>query len=160
MRVVGYARVSSREQAENGHALEQQIARLSGCNCTEILCDVDSGRDDDRPEFNRLISLVRNSSINRVIVTRLDRLTRSLPTLRKMLDLFQQTGVDLVALDDAIDMSTAAGKFHLNMLGALAEMESDRLAERIRHGKEHFRKQKRASHAPFAYRIENFKGCD
>lgn len=157
MRIVGYARVSSREQAENSHALEQQISRLKQCNCTEILCDVDSGRDDDRAEFNRLISLIRSNSINRVVVTRLDRLTRSLPTLRKMLDLFQQTGVDLVALDDAIDMSTAAGKFHLNMLGALAEMESDRLAERIRHGKEHFRRQRRASHPPFAYRVEDFK---
>lgn len=104
-----------------------------------------------------MMESVRRGSVKQVFITRLDRLSRSLPTLRKVLDEFQKSNCTLIALDDNIDLSTAAGKFHVNMLGALAEMESDRLAERIRRGKEHFRQQKRASHAPFGYKIENFR---
>ena len=155
--IVGYCRVSTREQSENSAALEQQIARVKAAGAIAVLVDVESGRSDERSEFQRLMQLVKDRAIARVVVTRLDRLTRSLPTLRKTLDEFQSSGVALVALDDAIDMSTAAGKFHINMLGSLAEMESDRLSERIRRGKEHFRQQQRASHPPFGYITRNYK---
>lgn len=119
MRIVGYARVSTREQSKNTHALEQQIARLKQAGATEIFSDVESGRQgrgDLRPDYNRLMKLVRKKEVEQVIITRLDRLTRSLPTLRRAVDDFRNTGVNLVALDDSIDMATAAGKFHLNML--------------------------------------------
>lgn len=151
MRIVGYARVSSREQSENSHALEQQIARLEAAGCSEIFTDVESGSRDQRADFNRVINLVRTRECDEVVVTRLDRLTRSLPTLRKVLDEFRSAGVNLRALDDSIDLSTAAGKFHLNMLGALAEMEVDRLSERVRHGWQHLRDKKVAMNSPFGY---------
>jgi DNA invertase Pin-like site-specific DNA recombinase len=157
---VGYARVSSREQAENLNALEQQVARLKAAGATEILIDVESGRgasEAKRLEFHRLLKLVESGSIGKVVITRLDRLGRNLPTLRKALELMAAHGVALVALDESIDMSTAAGKFQMQMLGALAEMESDRLSERIQHGKTHFRQQKRASHPPFGYVTLDFK---
>ena len=117
-----------------------------------MLADVESGcegRESDRPNFQKLMLWVRAGIVERVIVTRLDRLSRSLSTLRKTLDEFRQAECTLIALDDNIDLSTAAGKFHVDMLGALAEMESDRLSERISRGKEYFRKEKRASHPPF-----------
>ncbi len=155
--IVAYARVSTREQAENFNALEQQLARLKATEAQEILHDVDSGRDDDRPQFQRLMKAVRDGVVAKVIVTRLDRLTRSLPTLRRVLDDFQRSGAVLVALDDNIDVSTATGKFHVNLLGALAEMESDRLSERIRHGKKHFRNKRRTAHAGFGYKVVDFK---
>lgn len=156
--IVGYARVSTVEQSQNSHALEQQIARLKSAGVELVLVDVESGREgkeSDRPNFQKMMNLVRRGLVKQIYITRLDRLSRSLPTLRKVLDQFHKSNCTLIALDDNIDLSTAAGKFHVNMLGALAEMESDRLAERIRHGKEHFRQQKRASHAPFGYKIEN-----
>lgn len=149
MKVIGYARVSSREQAENSHALEQQTARLYSAGAMEVYADVESGSRDERDRFNKVIELVKANAIDEVIVTRLDRLTRSLPTLRSVLDVFQKQGVNLRALDDSIDLSTAAGKFHLNMLGALAEMEVDRLSERVRHGWAHLRERKVAMNPPF-----------
>jgi DNA invertase Pin-like site-specific DNA recombinase len=151
MKIIGYARVSSREQAENSHALEQQIARLKAAGATEILSDVESGTKDDRQAFNCLMDLLDNKAIDEVVVTRLDRLTRSLLTLRKAMLDFQISGVNFRALDDSIDLSTAAGKFHLNMLGALAEMEVDRLAERVKHGWQHLRNRKVAMNPPFGY---------
>ena len=155
---IAYARVSTLEQSQNSHALEQQVARLKSFGVELVLIDVESGREgkeSDRPNFQKMMEWVRQRLVGQVVITRLDRLSRSLPTLRKVLDEFQKFNCTLIALDDNIDISTAAGKFHVNMLGALAEMESDRLAERIRHGKQHFRSQKRASHAPFGYKIEN-----
>ncbi|NEQ47847.1 MAG: recombinase family protein [Leptolyngbya sp. SIOISBB] len=158
--IVGYCRVSSREQSDNSSALEQQIARVREAGAEDVLIDVESGRssrEDDRTEFQKLMKLVEQQRLEKVIVTRLDRLSRSLPTLRRIVDTFQESEVVLIALDNAVDMSTAAGKFHLNMLGALAEMESDHLSERIRHGHAHFRKQKKACHAPFGYLVKGFK---
>ncbi|MBF2074543.1 MAG: recombinase family protein [Synechococcales cyanobacterium C42_A2020_086] len=158
--VVGYARVSSREQAENSAALAQQIARLEVFGAGLVLSDVESGREgkeDSRAQFQKLMGWVRNGLVKKVIITRLDRLSRSLPTLRRTLAEFQQSECILVALDDNIDLSTASGKFHVNMLGALAEMESDRLSERILRGKEHFRREKRASHPPFGYIVRNYR---
>lgn len=151
MQAYGYARVSTREQADSSHALEQQIARLEASGAIEILFDVDSGSKDNRPSFNQLMSKVRLGQVSTVIITRLDRLTRSLITLRKTLDEFNKFGVTLIALDDSIDTSTAAGKFHLNMLGALSEMEVDRLSERVRHGWQHLRSRKVAMNPPFGY---------
>ncbi|MFO0194853.1 MAG: recombinase family protein, partial [Pseudanabaena sp.] len=104
---IGYARVSTREQSENSHALEQQIARLKAAGATEIYSDVESGSKNSRPKFKQLIADCKLGRISEVIVTRLDRLTRSLVTLRKTIDQLKDAGVSLVALDDSIDTSTA-----------------------------------------------------
>ena len=159
-KVIAYARVSSKEQAENSAALDQQIARLKAAGAELVLTDTESGREgkeDQRSNFQKLMQWVRGGLVKQVIITRLDRLSRSLPTLRKVLNEFQESECVLLALDDNLDLSTAAGKFHVNMLGAVAEMESDRLSERIRRGKEHFRKEKRASHAPFGYIVKDYR---
>lgn len=150
--LVGYARVSTTEQSY-GTALDQQKARLWGAGAVEVVFDIESGKRDDRPNFRALLDRVKCREVQQVVITRIDRLTRSLPTLRKTLDVFNSVGAELIALDDAIDMRTAGGKFHINMLGALAEMESDRLSERILRGRQYFRDQRKASHPPFAYRI-------
>lgn len=154
MIICGYARVSTTEQAEDSRALEQQIARLEAAGATEIYCDVASGSKDKRPDFVRLMQLIKAGERSHVVVTRLDRLSRSLVTLRKTIDEFQQAGATLQALDDNVDLRTAAGKFHLNILGALAEMEVDRIRERVKHGWSHRRQRQAASNAPFGYRIE------
>lgn len=153
MRIVGYARVSSREQAENSHALEQQKDRLKReGGVSEILEDVASGSKDDRPSFKKLMDLVKEGKVHRVVVTRLDRLSRSVPTSRKVIDEFQKFGVDFVSLGESIDTSTSIGKFQINLLASLAEMEVDRLSERVKHGWQHFRDNARAINPPFGYR--------
>lgn len=157
---LGYVRVSTKEQANNSNALEQQIARLKHFGIENILVDTESGRankETQRTNYQLIIRGIKEGLVKRVVITRLDRLTRSLPTLRKALDDFQKYGCTLWAIDENIDMNTANGKFQINMLGALAEMESDRLSERILRGKQHFREQHRASHPPFGYKVVDSK---
>lgn len=139
--MIGYARVSSREQAEDTNALNQQIARLENAGAKVILTDIEQGKKDDRTQYQELIRLVKAGKVAKVFITRIDRITRSLPTLRKLIDTFQQYDVYLVILDQNLDLSTPQGKLMLNMLGVLAEWEVDLLSERIKRGKEHQRKQ-------------------
>lgn len=149
---VGYARVSTLDQADNTNALEQQVARLKAAGATEIVLDVESGRKTDRDILDALLQRVKKREVTELIITRLDRLSRSLPHMRQVLDVLKENKVNLKALDDSIDWDTPGGKFHINLLGSLAEMESDRLSERINHGKEFFRKQGKVSHPPLGYR--------
>jgi site-specific DNA recombinase len=153
MRVIGYARVSTREQSENSHALEQQIARLKAAGATEILQDIDTGSNDKRPNFIILMQLIKENAIQELIVTRIDRLTRKLRTILEIRDIFEKSSCNFRALDDSIDLSSPGGKFHLNLLGSLAEMETDRLGERVRHGWNAMRKDKRVAVAPFGYLV-------
>jgi hypothetical protein len=116
-------------------ALEQQKDRLIKAGAGELLIDIESGTKDSRPNYQALQEIIRQEGDRlTIIVTRLDRLTRSLPELRRFVKLIEKTGTKLIALDDQLDLSNSSGRFHLNMLGALAEMEADRIGERTRHG--------------------------
>ena len=125
--VVGYARVSSREQAIESHALEQQIARLEAAGATKIFKDIQSGSRDDRPELSELMDLVHKGKIDEVIITRIDRLTRSLLKLHECIRVYLETGVNLRILDQQIDLSTPQGKLMASILGSLSEWEIDQL---------------------------------
>lgn len=156
LRTVGYARVSTKEQAVDSQALEQQKARLrEEGKADEILTDVLSGSRSDRPNFNRLMELVKNQEIGEVVCTRIDRLGRSLIDLTQCIEVFQDCGVNLRILDQSIDLSTPTGRLMANLLGALAQWETDLLSERVRHGKAYRRQQGLASEsAPRAYLSE------
>ena len=153
--VVGYARVSSREQAMNTHALEQQIERLKTAGATLIISDIQKGKKDKRPGLLHVMQLVQEKKISEVVITRLDRLGRSVVLIRKNVAVFQETEVNLRAVDQFIDLKTSQGIFTINLLGSLAEMEVDQLSERVRHGKQHRRNQNAACEcAPFGYRVD------
>ena len=149
--IIGYARVSTLEQSYT-HALDQQCERLRKYGVDEIITDVESGKSDKRVGFNRLMALIEKEEGLVVVSTRIDRLTRSLITLKRFFNLCDSHSVKVVVLDDNIDTRTAAGKFNLNVLGALAEMESDRLSERVSHGHAHHRHRKAAYNPPFGYK--------
>ena len=153
-RVLGYGRVSSREQAFDSHALEQQIDRLKMAGAKEIYQDVQSGKRDDRPALEEVMDLVRLGLVDEVIITRIDRLARSLIKFRECIEIFLESGVNLRILDQQIDLSTSQGKLMVNILGALAEWEVDLLSERVRHGKQHRRNQKKACESyPWSYKL-------
>ncbi|MBD2455224.1 recombinase family protein [Nostoc sp. FACHB-87] len=155
---LGYARVSSREQAVNSHALEQQIQRLKDNGANLIIYDVQTGKKDNRPGLLKVMQLVKEDEITEVIITRLDRLGRSVPLIRKNISVFQETGVNLRVLDQLIDLRTSHGMFMVNLLASLAEMEVDQLSERVKHGKQHRRKQQAACECvPFGYKAEKLR---
>jgi len=155
-RIVGYARVSSREQADNSHALEQQIKRLQAADAINVITDVESGSKANRPGLKKLLDIVKDGQVDEVVITRLDRLARSIVTTKRAIDLFIKHEVNLRALDDAIDLSTSAGRFHVNMISVWAEMEADLLSERVQHGWADLRKRKVAVNPPFGYiKVDN-----
>ena len=155
---VAYVRVSSREQAENTNALEQQRQRVLDAGAKQVFQDIQKGKRDDRPAFQQLLALVKRGKIRTIIITRIDRISRSLITLKKLVDTLTEYEVSLVILDQKIDLGTAQGKLLLNMLGTLAEWEVDLLSERIQNGKKHQRKQKWAhGQGPWGYRVINHK---
>jgi site-specific DNA recombinase len=149
LRVAIYARVSTGSD-EQENALEQQIARLeaaataNGDNEPLRYIDIDSGFKDDRPELSRLIRDCGAGLMNTVVVTRLDRLSRSSSHGAELLRYFSQdNSPSLVALDDSLDLSTSGGRFMARMLISWAEAETDRLAERLKAGFKHRRDQRK-----------------
>ncbi|MFG6105389.1 fdxN element excision recombinase XisF [Leptothoe sp. EHU-05/26/07-4] len=155
-RIVGYARVSKREQAQNSNALEQQIERLKQAGATEIYSDVQSGfKKKARPQLEQLLDLVRQSKVDEVIATRINRLARDNIKGSQVLGIFIESGVVLRTLDQNIDLSTAAGRTMAHMLMVFGSSESDFKTEAVKAGTAYRRQQKKAWHPPFGYRMSD-----
>jgi DNA invertase Pin-like site-specific DNA recombinase len=112
---VGYGRVSTRDQHP-----EAQHDALRAASCDEIFIDKASGKLARRPELDKAL-LSANRSGDQLVVTKLDRLGRSLEHLLDLSGQLQTRGVDLVVLDQGIDTSTAVGRMFFQILGAVAE---------------------------------------
>ena len=138
---IGYARVSSRQQADT-EALDQQIKRLEKAGAQKILYDIESGRKDTRKSFNQTIALAKNGVATEVIVTRLDRLGRNVISIHKTIETLQKAGVELTILDSPLgDTNSAFGWLTINNIAGLAEFESRLLSERISHGTDYYSQQ-------------------
>jgi DNA invertase Pin-like site-specific DNA recombinase len=123
-RVFGYARVSTEDQD-----LTIQNAALEAAGCLKIFAEKKSGtRRDGRTELQVLLECVREGDT--VVVTRIDRLARSMKDLQDIVHELKQKGVSLKATEQPIDTSSAAGKAFLDMLGVFAEFETNLRRER------------------------------
>ena len=125
---VGYARVSS-----VGQSLEVQHEKLEAAGCSRVWAEKRSGRQaDNRPELQSCLAYVREGDV--LVITRLDRMARSVLDLARITDELQRKGVALRVLDQSIDTSTAEGKLMLHMISAFGEFEADIRAARQRDG--------------------------
>ncbi len=93
-----------------------------------------SGMKDSRPAFNDLLKDMRLMKFNCIVVTKLDRIGRSLQHILSLFDEFSTLGVHFIATSQSIDTSSSIGKFQLQMLGAFAEFERNIISERTREG--------------------------
>lgn len=126
MAKVGYARVSARDQS-----LDVQLDKLQ--HCDKIFSEKKSGTSiKNREAFKLCLNYLREG--DQLIVTRLDRLARSVNDLSRLTERFQKEGIDLIVLDQYIDTSTSTGKLLFHMLGAIAEFENDLRKERQAEG--------------------------
>lgn len=130
-RIALYSRVSTEAQVLDGqaHALEAWAA-ARGCQAPRRFADVASGARDSRPALDRLLEAARRREIDIVAVTKLDRLGRSLRHLTGLAAELHALGVDLVALEQGIDTTTATGKLLFNILGSIAEFERELIRDR------------------------------
>lgn len=147
--VWGYTRVSTDAQAERGVSLDMQRAKieayctLHGLTLGGLLVDEGaSGKTLDRPALGLLRAKIRAGEVSHVVVFKLDRLTRRTRDLLALVeDELKPRGVALVSLSESIDTSSAAGVMVLTMLGALAQMERELIAERTREALHHKRQR-------------------
>jgi DNA invertase Pin-like site-specific DNA recombinase len=102
--------------------------------CEEILVDKASGKLARRPELDKALLVARTG--DHLVVTKLDRLGRSLEHLIGLSKDLQARGINLVVLDQGIDTSTAVGRMFFQILGAIAEFEHALMSERTRDGLE------------------------
>ncbi|ACC81191.1 fdxN element excision recombinase XisF [Nostoc punctiforme] len=147
---LGYGRVSTNEQADCTHAAAQQINRLERAGCQEIFFDIQSGSDDDRPEFEKLMALVRSRQVSCVCITRDDRITRRGITTLQILETFFRCEVQLEILDAGglIDLANPYQWLQRSQAGLNAEFESRMLSMRIKKGFEYFREKVKANPKP------------
>lgn len=125
---IGYGRVSTRDQHP-----EAQRDVLTAAGCDQIFLDRVSGKLARRPELDKAL-LSANRAGDQLVVTKLDRLGRSLEHLIELSKRLQGAGVDLVVLDQGIDTSTAVGRMFFQILGAIAEFEHALMSERTMDG--------------------------
>jgi DNA invertase Pin-like site-specific DNA recombinase len=121
MALVGYARVSS-----VGQSLDVQLDKLKQCD--RIFPEKESGDSGNRPSLQACLEYVREGDT--LVVTRLDRLARSTLHLCQIAAELESKRVDLRVLDQNIDTSDATGRLLFNMLGAIAQFETELRAER------------------------------
>jgi len=134
-----YCRVSTDEQAREGVSLEEQQERLQAyCKAmgwaTRLHIYIDDGysaKNLDRPELKKLIQAVKNGTVSRVLVTKLDRMSRKLLDLLNLIDLFSDYEVSFVSISESFDTHTPSGRLTLQVLGAVAEFERERIRERV-----------------------------
>jgi DNA invertase Pin-like site-specific DNA recombinase len=124
---IGYGRVSTRD-----HNPDAQRDALVAAGCDQVFADKASGNLARRPELDRALLVARAG--DQLVVTKLDRLGRSLEHLLDLSKDLQARGVDLVVLDQGIDTSTAVGRMFFQILGAIAEFEHALMSERTMDG--------------------------
>ena len=134
--MLGYARVSTNEQDT-----AVQVSALKAAGCEKIFREKASGGRWDRPELHRLLDQLRKCDV--VVVSCLDRLSRSLRDVLTIMERIEEANAGLRSLAEAIDTTTAPGRMMMQMVGAFAEFERAMLRERTKAGLDAARKQGR-----------------
>ena len=125
--LVGYARVSTKEQN-----YEMQIQALRNAGCEKIFSEKESGSSDDRREFKKALTFLREGDT--LIVWKLDRLGRSVSQSSRFLEILKEKKVSVVSLIENIDTRTIFGEWLFYFASIFAEMERNSIIERTKAG--------------------------
>lgn len=162
-KAVGYIRVSTTAQSQQGISLsnqEQKIraqADVSDYELAAIIRDEGvSAKDLNRPGVQRLLAMVKAKEIEAVIIYSLSRLTRNVGDLNKLVKLCNRRDVAVISVKDSIGTKTAGGRMVLNVLASIAQWEREAIGERTAEVLKHKRAQgeKTGGDVPFGYRIK------
>ena len=136
-----YPRVSTEDQSRFGHSLDEQKDRLrklcefKGYKIYKVYREEGvSAKNTNRPKFKEMIQDMKDGKINKIIVYKLDRLTRSIKDLETICSLLEEYHCDLESVAEEINTGNANGKFFIRMLTILAQLEIERTSERTKFG--------------------------
>lgn len=125
----GYARVSTRHQD-----LEGQLRQLEEEHCDQIFFEKITGTKSDRPDFKKLLEVVRSGDT--IVVTKLDRFARSTQDALNTIKYLFEKGVRVNVLNLGIIENTSTGRLIFTIFSAFADFERDLIVERTQEGKE------------------------
>lgn len=125
--ILGYARVSTKDQSLDG-----QNDALKAAGAERIFADTITGTARARPELDRLLKELRPGDV--VVVTKYDRLARSLKDLLEIVDLIQAYGGGFRSLGEDIDTTSPAGRLVFHVFASIAQFERERIVERTIEG--------------------------
>jgi len=141
VRAFGYLRVSTRDQADQGHSIAAQEKAIldevdrRGWSLLEMVRENGSaGRGKHRPELERVLAALDGGDADVLLSTRLDRLSRSSIDFNSMLERAQRKNWNIVLTELGVDFETAVGKMVAGILAQVAEFERDLLSERTKDG--------------------------
>ncbi len=139
-----YIRVSTEKQAEEGYSLADQDSRLRAYCVSQgwTVCDeyiyVDdgvSGKSTARPKYQQMIAAIEAGEVRRVVVTKLDRVSRNTKDFLSLLDYCDEHNVAIVSIAENFDTGTDIGRAVVTVLMAFAELERKQIASRVANGR-------------------------
>ncbi len=131
-----YCRVSTQDQSTDSQLLDlRRYAADRGWEVYREFCDNGvSGSVDSRPALNALMDAAKKRRFDSVLVWRFDRFARSTTHLLLALDQFRNLGIDFVSYQENIDTSSPLGSAIFTIISAVAQLERDIIAERVKTG--------------------------
>lgn len=139
LRVLGYVRVSTTEQAESGLGLASQESAIrahcarQGWDLLDVIHDDGaSAKDLDRTGLRSALDRIAGGEASGLVAAKLDRLSRSVVDFANLMGWCDSAGCALVALDMGIDTSSPSGRLVANVMAAVAEWERDTIGQRTR----------------------------
>ncbi len=139
--IIGYARVSTEDQK-----LDAQTDALEAAGAGRIFSDKITGTSKRRPELDKLIDQLRDGDV--VVVTKYDRLARSLRDLLAIVEEIRERGAGFRSLAEDIDTTTPAGRLIFHVFASIAQFERERISERTKEGLDAARKRGRVGGRP------------
>jgi site-specific DNA recombinase len=161
MKVVGYVRVSTDKQADEGVSLNLQAEKIrSYCQLYNLeLVDLiedsgESAKDLNRPGVQMAIGMMDRKIVQGIVVYKLDRLTRSILDMGNLIQKYFDKGTRLISVQEQIDTSSATGKFFLNIMMSFSQYERELIGERTRAAMRHkISRNEHAGEIPFGKRL-------
>ena len=165
MKAIGYVRVSTQGQVEDGVSLDAQEAKvrawadLNGASEVVIFRDegISGKRSDNRPGLQSALDMVGKGDA--LVVYSLSRLSRSTKDALVLSEILQKKDADLVSLSEKIDTTSASGKMVFRLLAVLNEFERDQISDRTRFALAHKKAngEKTGGTVPFGYKVRSGK---
>jgi len=136
-----YVRVSTEDQAKEGFSLSAQLERLrSYCSARgwevyrEYVDDGYSGKTTARPAYRRMMEEIDSWDV--LLVMKMDRIHRNMKNFMEMMELLRRKGKEFVSMTESLDTSTAMGRFVVDIIQRIAQLESEQIGERVFAGME------------------------
>jgi len=140
---IGYCRVSTGKQDVSLDAQEEKIRAMAvvhGIEISEVIVDNDeSAKDLNRPGVKRLMELIRAGSVRCLIVAKLDRITRDVGDLQRLIKLFAKHRTKFVSVEESLDSSSAAGELVINLMTSVSHWERRAIGERTKTALQHLK---------------------